>query len=217
MSHTDLLLRLLDEDRMDKKLWRKFLGNVRTTAVGMRTLVDDLLDVAAIETGRVHLELARQKMADILEEHEALQAQAADEKQIELTVDKRQARVEVVADRLRIGEVLDNLMTNAVKYTLPGGRVKVWCERGSGELVTHVEDTGQGLAPDELAKVFSGQKLSPRPTAGEPSTGLGLVIAKKLVELHGGRIWAASEKDKGSVFSFSLPCEKLAGGGEALQ
>lgn len=205
LSTTDLLLRLLGEGRMDKPLWRKFLGNVRTTAIQMRTLVDDLLDVAAIETGRIELRLSSQRMADMLEEREAFQLEAAHEKQIELVVDKETAKVDVMADRIRVGEVLDNLMTNAVKYTEPGGRVRVFCQVEGDELVTHVEDTGLGLEPEELGKVFLGQKLSARPTAGEKSTGLGLVIVKKLVELHGGRIWVASEKGEGSTFSFSLP------------
>ena len=71
--------------------------------------------------------------------------------------------------------------------------------------ITHVADSGQGLDPDELARIWDGVRLSPRPTGGETSTGLGLVIVKKLVERHGGRIWAQSEKDRGSTFSFTLP------------
>ncbi len=201
----DLLLSFLDQDRRDDKLWRKFLGNVRTTAEHMRTLVGDLLDVSAIESGKVDLRLESCPMAELLEEHEPIHAQVAHKKDIELVVDTGGAGGDVLADRVRIGEVLDNLMSNALKYTRPGGRVEVRCESANGELVTHVEDSGQGLAPDELARIWDGVRLSPRPTGGETSTGLGLVIVKKLVELHDGRIWAESEKDKGSTFSFSLP------------
>ena len=201
----DLLLSFLDQDRRDEALWRKFLGNVRTTAEHMRTLVGDLLDVSAIESGRVVLRLDRCPMAELLEEREPIHAQTAQRKNIELVVDRTGAGADVLADRVRIGEVLDNLMSNAVKYTSPGGRVRVRCESANGEVVTHVEDSGQGLAPDELARVWDGVKLSPRPTGGETSTGLGLVIVKKLVELHDGRIWAESEEGKGSTFSFSLP------------
>ncbi len=205
VGYADLLLRFLDEGRVDPALWRRFLGNLRTTAVQMQTLVNELLDVAAIETGRVEVDLARHRLAAILEEREALQQPAAARKQIELTLDLTAADAEVVVDRVRIAEVVDNLLANAVKYTQPGGRVRVWCELRPGELVTHVEDTGQGLAAAELGLLFSGRKLSARPTAGEPSTGLGLVIVRKLLELHGGRIWVASEKGRGSTFSFALP------------
>ncbi len=201
----DLLLDFLDQDRRDKELWRKFLGNIRTTAEHMRTLVGDLLDVSSIESGKVRLRIAPCSMAELLEEQEPVQARAAGDKDIELVIDKSQAAAFVLADPVRIGEVLDNLISNALKYTRPGGRVRVSCESSGGELLTHVKDSGQGLAPEELARIWTGVKLSPRPTGGETSTGLGLVIVKKLVELHGGRIWAESDEGKGSTFSFSLP------------
>ncbi len=201
----DLLLSFLDRGRHDEKLWRKFLGNVRTTSEHMRTLVGDLLDVSAIESGKVELRIDSCPMAELLEEHEPIHAGVAQDKDIELVIDREGAGIDVLADRIRIGEVLDNLMSNALKYTPPGGRVQVSCESRNGELVTHVEDNGPGLVPDELARIWDGVRLSPRPTGGETSTGLGLVIVKKLVELHGGRIWAESEKDKGSTFSFTLP------------
>jgi signal transduction histidine kinase len=127
------------------------------------------------------------------------------EKGIELVFEVEGAGVEVLGDRLRTGEILDNLIGNALKFTHSGGRVRVYTERVGQELVTHVADTGQGLGPEELESVFAGRRLSARPTAGEPSTGLGLVIVRKLVELQGGRVWATSEKGRGSTFSFSLP------------
>jgi ligand-binding sensor domain-containing protein/signal transduction histidine kinase len=209
-SYTDLLLKLLDEERVEKDLWQRFLGNIRVTADEMLTLVNDLLDVAAIETGRVELRLVRHRMSELLEDRETLHRQQAEAKNIDLVIDQNEADVEILIDRVRVGEVLDNLMTNAVKYTAPGGRVRIYCETQNGDLVTHVEDSGQGLAPEELDRVFTGTKLSARPTAGESSTGLGLVIVKKLVELHGGRCWVRSEKDKGSTFSFSLPTGGVA-------
>ncbi len=108
-------------------------------------------------------------------------------------------------DRVRVAEVVDNLVSNALKFTWPGGRVRVFCEQRNGEVVTHVQDTGQGLESDELEWVFSGKKLSAQPTGGESSTGLGLVIVRKIVELHRGRAWVESKKGEGSRFSFSLP------------
>ena len=164
-NYANLLLRLLDQDTIDKDTWRRFLVSVRTTADEMLTLVDDLLDVTAIETGRVELRLARERMSKLLADREAFQRQSAEAKSIDLIVESDAAAVEILVDRVRIGEVLDNLMTNAVKYTSPGGRVRVYCESSNGELVTHVEDTGQGLRTEELGHVFSGRKLSARPTA----------------------------------------------------
>ncbi len=81
----------------------------------------------------------------------------------------------------------------------------VWCEAGADEVRIHVEDTGLGLRPEEVGEVFTGRRLSARPTAGESSTGFGLAIVRKLVELHGGTVRVESELGEGSRFSFSVP------------
>jgi signal transduction histidine kinase len=96
--------------------------------------------------------------------------------------------------------------TLAIKYTHPGGHIRVSFEARDHELVTHIHDTGQGLTEGDLEAVFKTfGTLSAKPTGGEPSTGLGLAIVKKIVELHGGRVWVASTHGEGSTFSFSLP------------
>jgi signal transduction histidine kinase len=205
ISYTGLLLQHLETGRFDKAKWHRFLTNVHTTADQMATMVNDLLDVAAIEAGRVELEVHPLTMAEILEERAAMHMPAAEKKGITLEVELGAADARVLVDRVRIGEVLDNLIGNAIKFTATGGRVRVSCEPAQGALLVHVEDTGQGLEERELDLVFSGKKLSARPTAGESSTGLGLVIVKKLVERHGGRISVISEKGVGSTFSFTLP------------
>ena len=103
-------------------------------------------------------------------------------------------------------EVVSLYLSNAIKYTHSGGSVRLSCETRGDHVVTSVSDTGQGLGPDDLEHVFhSFKRLSAQPTGGEPSTGLGLAIAKSIVELHGGRIWVTSVQGKGSIFSFSLP------------
>lgn len=203
-SYTDLLLRLLDEDRLEKPLARKFLGNMRTSTEQMLTLVEDLLDVTSIETGRIELRLAPFPMAELLAEHLAFHQRAAAEKDIGLEVESIPDGVVVQVDRVRLGEVIDNLLTNAVKYTPPGGTVRVHCTVDATTVLTHVEDNGQGLRPDELPLVFTGRKLSARPTAGEKSTGLGLVIAKRLIDLHGGTLTVTSTLGQGSTFTFGL-------------
>ena len=113
----------------------------------------------------------------------------------------------VAADESRITEVFDNLVSNAIKYTPVGGGVTIRCEAGTGEVITHVQDNGQGLTEDDLKNAFrTFRKLSARPTGGELSTGLGLAIVKRLVEIHGGRVWVVSRKEQGSTFSFAIPC-----------
>jgi len=120
----------------------------------------------------------------------------------------------VSVDAVKITEVFDNLISNAVKYSPLGARITVRCKQVSDSqaptatrLEISVEDEGLGLSQEDKEKLFGKfQKLSARPTGGESSTGLGLSIVKQIVELHGGKVWAESEgKNKGSTFFISLP------------
>jgi ligand-binding sensor domain-containing protein/signal transduction histidine kinase len=205
LSTTDLLLRLLAEGRVEPALWGRFLGNVRTTAEQMRTLVTDLLDVTAIETGRVKVLPREERLRDLVAEWTPLHLQLAEEKGVALAVELPPSEWAVLADRARVGEVIDNLLSNALKFTPRGGEVHLSCRRNGDHAEVLVTDSGQGLQPEELPQVFEGGKLSARPTAGEASSGLGLLIVKKLVELHGGRVWVESRPGKGSTFGFTLP------------
>lgn len=182
------------------------LERVLKVADQMNQIVAELLDISAIESGKLRLDPHPVDLRSVLEECEQLYGHLAAEKGIDLSLLPGPPLPPVQADRNRVIEVMANLLSNAVKYTHAGGRVRIGCEQRNGEAITHVEDTGQGLTPEDLAVMFKRfGKLSARPTAGEPSTGLGLAIVKKIVELHGGRIWVTSERGKGSTFSFSLP------------
>lgn len=205
LTYIDLLLRFLDEPEKTRRPFRKFLENVRVMTEQMRSMVDDLLDVAAIESGRLELRLEQARLRDLLVECCRINQEKAAAKDIELVVENQENDVEVLVDSARIAEVFDNLVSNAIKFTSPGGSVKIQCVVNDDEVSTNVVDTGQGLDDSEIPQVFSGKRLSARPTAGEPSTGLGLVIVKKIVELHQGRVWAQSRKGEGSTFSFALP------------
>ncbi len=205
IGFSETLLRLQKEGRLEDRFLERSLGNILGCGQHMHELIGELLDVAAIEAGRIDLKLTRERFADLVEERLVLHEGAARAKDISLALEGQLSASEVLVDRLRVVEVLDNLISNAIKFTEPGGTVRVRCETNESELITSVSDTGQGLLPEELDAVFSGRRLSARPTAGESSTGLGLTIAKKLVELHQGRVWVESERGKGSRFSFSLP------------
>lgn len=172
----------------------------------MTQLINNILDISAIESGKVAIDLRAENLATLLEECERLYRREALQKNITLVVNAVGGVPDVVMDKPRIAEVMDNLLSNAIKYTYPGGSVTVSCEVTDKEVITHVRDTGQGLSDDDLRDVFrSYKKLSPRPTGGELSTGLGLAIVKKIIDLHTGRVWVQSKKGQGSVFSFSLP------------
>jgi signal transduction histidine kinase len=111
---------------------------------------------------------------------------------------------EVEADQRKVRQILVNLLSNAVKFTPDGGRVVVSGARADGQVRISVSDMGVGIAAEELGRVFRefGQTASAR---GQEGTGLGLALTKRLVELHGGRIWVESAPSQGSTFAFTLP------------
>jgi len=112
----------------------------------------------------------------------------------------------VFADKLRIEEVIDNLLSNAIKFTSTNGKVLISNQIENNNIIIHIQDTGLGLSHDEVNRVFLPlQKLSSKPTGGEPSAGVGLSLTKKIIELHSGKIWVKSNIGVGSTFSFSLP------------
>jgi signal transduction histidine kinase len=116
----------------------------------------------------------------------------------------------VAADPDRLWEAVENLVNNAIKYTPAGGAVTLSVEPVNGEAQIVVRDTGAGLSPEDVARLFGRfQRLSAKPTAGESSTGLGLSIVKRIVDLHGGQITAASPgAGKGATFTIALPLER---------
>ncbi len=184
----------------------EFLRRINSGSKFMLNLIDDLLDVAKIETGRLDLELKDGNLCGLIEENLALNRMLANNKNIRLDFAPESGLPPLRFDRRKVEQVLNNLVSNALKFSAPGTAVTVQASRVDGNVVVSVRDQGQGIPADELDKLFKPfGKTSVRGTAGEKSTGLGLAICRKIVEGHGGRIWAESELGKGSVFSFSLP------------
>jgi len=206
MNNMELLAMGIRDGRMEPLEVAERLEKLKV--VGERTIysLERLLDLSAIEMGKGIADLAPHNLARIIEDCLPPHRQAARSKNIELSLDEPQRLPLVLVDANRIGQVLDNLVSNAIKYTHPGGAVRVECETQPNQVITHVRDTGQGLCPDDLELVFrSFRTLSASPTGGESSTGLGLAIAKVIVKVHGGEIWVESQFGVGSCFSFSLP------------
>lgn len=187
------------EERM-RQILRRQVGQ-------LARLVDDLLDVSRIEQGKVALRTERLDLAevlrDVVESHRA-EAEAAE---VTLGTELPEEPAWVEADGTRLVQVVENLVSNALKFTDPGGRVTVALERSGGELAVRVRDTGCGLAPDEIEKVFepfAQTDEAQRRMAG--GLGLGLPIVKGLVEAHGGRLEAASPgPGEGAEFTVRLP------------
>ena len=130
----------------------------------------------------------------------------ADRKQIRCLSESAVDVPSVWTDRVATAAVLDNLFSNAVKYSPPGTHILIQVSADRDWVVCSVRDEGPGLSEEDQAKLFQpGARLTPKPTGGEPSTGYGLVVAKDLVERLGGKIWCESTLGKGACFSFRLP------------
>jgi signal transduction histidine kinase len=170
----------------------------------MSVLIRDLLDVSALEAGRLRMEpteqVAGSLVADAIEQARPL----ADEKHIGLAVDVAPADARVVCDRGRIAQVFANLLGNAIKFTDEGGAVTVRVAPEDGIVRFAVTDTGRGISTAQLAHVFDRYWQGSHSTAGA-GVGLGLAIAKGIVEAHHGTIHVESTQGKGSTFVFELP------------
>lgn len=184
------------------------LEKMQTTSNNMLTLINDLLDVSAIESGKLELKKEKVDLESYLQDIHAANSLLAKPKSIRLTLDVQPGIPDIWLDRNRIGQVINNLITNAIKFSYPETEISIRAERRGQAVSISVEDQGQGIPPEEMPKLFAEfSKTSVRATGGEKSTGLGLAIVKRLVEAHGGQVWVKSEVGKGSVFGFALPLE----------
>lgn len=171
----------------------------------MGRLIHDLLDATAIEAGRLSIALRPEALGPIVESAVSMNAPEAAAKQLPISVDLTKGLPQVHADAGRIGQVIGNLLANAVRFTEPGGRIDIRARLDAPYIEVSVTDTGIGIVPEEVPRVFDRFWQSHR-TAGR-GTGLGLAIARGIVEAHGGTIWLESVPGKGTTVSFTLPIE----------
>ena len=184
----------------------EFLSTVARNTDRLVALVDDLLDISRIESGRLELVLEPLQVADIIRaEVDSIKSQA-EEKQIAIIADLEPDLPRVRADSHRLGQIVSNLLSNAVKYSPDDTTVKITANKIAKNVLVKVIDSGIGIAPEERSKLFQrfyrGDSDFVRSTWG---TGLGLAITHHLVEMHGGKVWVESEKGHGSTFTFSIP------------
>jgi len=183
----------------------RFMGIIRNNADRLTALINDLLDISRIESGRVKLELNSLNIRDVVQDVvETLRAQI-EAKGLSLRVTVPEDLPAVQGDRDRLTQVLTNLVSNAHRYT-PEGVVAISVARMSGVVRVDVSDTGIGIAPEDQGKIWDRFFRANHPVVDEAGgTGLGLSIVRMFVEMHGGRIWVDSNPDKGSTFTFILP------------
>ncbi len=192
-----------------------FLGTIRSNVERMSALVSDLNDNAKIEAGRLRLDFKPVDLADVVDDVVRSTRRQVEEKHQEVEVNLPPQLPQVWADRIRVIQVMTNLVSNANKYTTDGGRILVgaeetanqWDEAGAKRVVhMWVRDNGIGISPEDQAKIFQKFFRSEDMKAREaPGTGLGLNITRSLVEMQGGRIWFESEYRKGTTFHFTVP------------
>jgi signal transduction histidine kinase len=187
----------------------EYLDDIISSGNHLLSLINDVLDLSKVEAGQVELEVESFSLRDALERGVVMVRERAtqDGVRIELAADPEVDVVE--GDERRIKQVIFNLLSNAVKFTPAGGAVDVHAARVNGEVRISVADTGPGIAPGDHVRIFEEFQQTGAGLEQREGTGLGLALSKRLVELHGGRIWLESELSKGSTFVFTLPARSV--------
>jgi signal transduction histidine kinase/CheY-like chemotaxis protein len=180
---------------------------IQRQAQNLAHMIEDLLDIARITAGKIVLRRSRVDLNDIAEQARQSYEPAATARRHTLQVSRAPYPVIVEADPVRLEQIIGNLIQNAIKYTPEGGRISVWVGREFGRASLRVVDTGLGLAPEMLPRIFEPfVQVSSSLQYSQGGLGLGLPLVRRLVELHGGEIQAASDgPGRGSVFTITLP------------
>ncbi len=184
----------------------EIVANVRRAIQTMQSIIKDFLDLRALKDGRLRLDTQPVLLQDLVAESVEQFQRYAQEKEVTLSTESQPDLPAVAADPARLTQVLHNLIGNAIKFSPPGARVATRVLRAGDRLRVEVEDNGPGIPDHEVPLLFQEfRQLSNLPTGSERSSGVGLAIARYLVELHGGTIGAESEVGRGSRFWFELP------------
>lgn len=199
------MAQLMLEMEMDDTQRKEFQQAVYQAADDMLRLVNDLLDVSVIESGKLDMRLAKGNIGDLVRSRIRLLSPVAEKKsiRIESAFDDTE---DSTFDADRFAQVIDNLISNAIKFSPQGSTVRIGLGRDAGAVMFSVSDEGPGLTAEDREKLFGTfAKLSARPTGGEKSTGLGLAIVKKIVDAHHGTIDVRSKPGEGAEFIVRIP------------
>jgi signal transduction histidine kinase len=204
---------LADRVVTDPLTEQRYLSTLQKNIRDLSELIDDLFQMTQLDAGGLPLDLNHASLLDLLSDTlESFQAQAS-QQGIALSASIAPQVGMVTMDTARIGRVLNNLISNALRHTKSGGQVQLVAERQAGLVRIKVMDSGEGIAPEDLPYVFDqfyrGEKSRSRQTGG---AGLGLAIARGIIQAHGGEISVESQLGSGSTFCFTLPDKKLSVG-----
>jgi len=185
---------------------KRFLSTIKSNTDRLTALINDLLDISRMETGRVRFEPRLLQLGEVIADVVNVLAAQAEAKSLNLTYEVAAGLPEVMGDQDRLHQVLTNLIGNAIYYTPEGGEIELRAYPVEEAVRVDVRDTGIGIAPEDMGHIFERFYRADHPLVQETrGTGLGLSIVKMFVEMHGGRIWVESEPEKGSTFTFILP------------
>ena len=187
---------------------RKHVTSILKCGRDLLGLANDVLDLAKIEAGHLELEPTPVAIHDLLRSAASMHAESAERDGISLGLTIDPEEITVPADERRVRQVVLNLLSNAAKFTPAGGRVDVSAHLDTGVVEISVADTGPGIPAEDQESIFQ-EFVQSATSKGTQGTGLGLPLSRKLVELHGGRLWVESQPGKGSTFTFTLPTSPL--------
>jgi signal transduction histidine kinase/CheY-like chemotaxis protein len=182
-----------------------YLRDIWSSGKHLLELLNDILDLSKIEAGQMVLNRSEFAVRECLEYCLSMVRERALKQRILLSLEVNPEVALLDADRLRFRQVVLNLLSNAVKFTPDGGRVDVRASIRDQDLVVEVADTGPGVAAEDRRRIFDAFQQGAQHPEQTEGTGLGLTLSKRILELHGGRIWVESEAGKGSTFGFALP------------
>jgi PAS domain S-box-containing protein len=184
----------------------KYVENVLTSGKHLLGLINDILDLSKVEAGKIELKYEEFSLPDLLSESQTLVSTMASKKSISLESKIEEGLSRIIADPTKVKQIMYNLLSNAIKFTPDGGRVTVNAKRADNMVQISVEDTGIGLREEDQENIFEEfYQVDSSYARQYQGTGLGLSLTKRLVELHGGKIWVESEIGRGSTFAFTIP------------
>jgi PAS domain S-box-containing protein len=184
----------------------EYLRDIHTSGAHLLTLINEILDLSKIEAGRMELSFGETNLTEVVESALTTLRPLIAQKRLDVSAALDPTATTLRADMVRLKQILFNLLSNAAKFTPEGGKIRVEARRIGDDVELTVVDTGPGIAPEDRPKLFREfTQLDATQQINQSGTGLGLVLVKRLVELHGGRVWVESEVGKGSRFILRLP------------
>ena len=203
LGYTELILDNIYGETPDKM--REVLDRLHANGKHLLGLINDVLDLSKIEAGELTLDLADYSLKEVVQTVFTAVESLATGKKLALTIDVAPNLPRGHGDERRLVQVLLNLVGNAIKFT-DKGEVAIKATMSDGSFTVAVRDTGPGIAPSDQDKIFEEfQQADNAATKRKGGTGLGLSIAKRIIGMHGGRIWVESDVGKGSTFAFTIP------------